>query len=355
MWVIILFKRLIAFVIVFTFSLSLTDCTVFSKELEISADSAIAIDSSTNSVLYEKNAYIERPMASTTKIMTCVIACESGKLDDNVKISDEMLYNAEGTSLYLKSGDRITLKDLITGAMLESGNDCANAIAIHLSGSIEHFCELMNDKAVMLGMTQTYFASPSGLDGNNHHSSAHDMAILASYAMKNSIFAQIAGTTSSEVTVNGIIKTVNNHNKLLKLSENFIGVKTGFTKKAGRCLVSAYKYYENTIITVTLNAPDDWNDHLKLAEYAKKKYSEYADKGIAYIDCVGSYKTKVRCDYSYSVYSVGEMYVKTCYYPFIYAPVKAGDTVGYADIMCSDSVLKRVEIKAQEDINYGKQ
>ncbi len=354
MWVIILFKRFATFLLVLAFALSFTNYSAYSKTPELSAESAIVIDLSTISVLYEKNAYLERPMASTTKIMTCVIACESGKLNDTVKITREMLYNTEGTSLYLKEGDTITLNDLVIGAMLASGNDCANAIAFYLSGGIENFCALMNEKAKELGMTQTYFATPSGLDMNNHHSSAYDMALLASYAMRNETFVKIAGMTSCSITVSGVKKTVNNHNKLLKLSENFTGVKTGFTKKAGRCLISAYKYSDNTIITVTLNAPDDWNDHIKLVEYAKSKYSKYEDKGALYIDCVGAEKQEVKCGYSYSVYTLEKPWVKLCYYPFLYAPVKAGDTVGYAEIMSTNSKLMRVEIKAQEDINYGK-
>lgn len=341
-------KRICAFLLVLFLPI-----TAFAAPISVSAQSAIVINSADNSVIYSKNAYSSMPMASTTKIMTCVLACESTRLNDTVVITNEMLAGTEGSLIYLKPDDKITLYDLAVAAMLASGNDAANAIAFCLSGSIADFVALMNKKARSIGMKNTFFVTPSGLDEKNHHSTAYDMALLASYAMKNSCFSKICALKSAQITINGKKQTVYNHNKLLSNDNNFVGVKTGFTEKAGRCLVSAYNYNGNMIITVTLNAPEDWQDHKRLVAFAKKHFTTKKDNKTFALDVVGAPKNTVQCGYEYNVTVYKNVDIRLYYYPFVYAPLKCGDTVGECKIYSNNRLIKTVDITVRENINYG--
>ena len=320
----------------------------------ISAASAVVTDAHTGKVLYSFNSNKPRPIASTTKLMTCLIACESGRLEDVVTVTDEMLYGTEGSLIYLKAGDLVSLLDLVKGAMLASGNDAANAIAVYVGGSLGAFVDMMNRRAAQIGMKNTHFETPSGLDKGNHKSTAYDMALLAGEVVKNSQLMQIASMTAAEITVGGKVQTVYNHNKLLTYNKNFVGLKTGYTQKAGRCLVSAYKYGDSMSITVTLSAPDDWEDHKKLVLKAKKCYKRINDRKAVMINTVGADKNSVKADYSYDCRTVGDIYIKEYYYPFVYAPIIKGQVLGRADIYVANKLIKSTEIKASEGINYGK-
>ncbi len=217
-------------------------------------------------VLFEKNADERVPMASTTKIMTCLIALETLDASDEVAVTDESA-GIEGSSLYLKAGDRVSVKDLVYGAMLRSANDAASALAVFSAGSEESFAEMMNGKAESLGMTSTHFTNPHGLPSDGHYTTARDFALLAAYAMRNEDFAAVAGTKEYVVTVNGCEKKpVRNHNRLLFSYDGACGVKTGFTKDSGRCLVSCAKRGGVTLVCVTLDAPNDWEDHRTLLD-----------------------------------------------------------------------------------------
>lgn len=290
-------------------------------------------------------------MASTTKIMTCLIACEKGNLGDVVTVTDEMV-NTEGSMIYINPGDKITLLDLVKGALIASGNDAANAIAIHIGKSLDDFCTLMNEKAKDIGMKNTIFETPSGLDEGNHHSTAYDMALLSAYALANPQFAEICEMQTADITINDKTMTIYNHNKLLACSQNFVGVKTGYTNKAGRCLVSAYNHNGNNVICVTLNDHDDWQDHKNLIATAQKEYSDISKTNDIYINAVGSTSQRVKCSYEYSVTALGDVDVRLYYYPFVYAPVKVGDRVGYAKIYSKQKLIKTVPITATEGINY---
>ncbi|WP_243296882.1 D-alanyl-D-alanine carboxypeptidase family protein [Bacillus litorisediminis] len=242
-----------------------------AKALSVSAYSAILIDQDTGRVLYEKRAHEKRRIASITKIMTAIIAIESGKLDENVTVSEQAV-RTEGSSLYLKAGEKIKLQDLVYGLMLRSGNDAAVAIAEHVGGSLEGFVFLMNQKAAELGMRNTHFANPHGLDdSDDHYSTAYDMAILTSYAMKNEAYKKIAGTKVYRAPnpYEKWDRVWRNKNKLLtRLYEHSTGGKTGYTKLAGRTLVSTASLDNMNLVAVTLNAPSDWNDHINMFEYA---------------------------------------------------------------------------------------
>lgn len=347
---IILLKKIYCFVLTLLF---LFPNVVYANENSISAYSAVVMDNATKTILFEQNAYQQMPMASTTKIMTCLIACESDKLDDLLTITEDMV-NVQGSSIYLKVGDKITLLDLVKGAMIASGNDAANSIAIYLASSVDKFVEMMNHKAKEIGLKSTHFETPSGLDGKAHYSTAYDMAVLASFALKNQTFAQICSMKSVEITVNSEKQILYNHNKLLNTSQDFVGIKTGFTKKAGRCLVSAYKFENNYIICVTLNAADDWNDHKKLVDLTKSKYIRVCGSETMEINVVGGYKNTIKCRADWSVYTLGNIEVKAYYYPFLYAPVSQGDVIGKMDILLNDNVIATVDIIAEEGLDiYG--
>ena len=218
-------------------------------------------------VLFEKNADERLPMASTTKIMTCLAAIENCSLSDEVEVTKESA-GTEGSSLYLNAGDRVSAKDLLYAAMLRSANDAASALAVHVAGSEEAFADLMNKKAAELGMENTRFANPLGLPDEGHYTTARDFARLASHAMQNRTFAKIASAKEYVVTVNGDEKRpVKNHNRLLFSYDGACGVKTGFTKTSGRCLVSAAERGGVKLVCVTLDAPDDWQDHRALLDY----------------------------------------------------------------------------------------
>ena len=228
----------------------------YVKGMDISAKSAVLICADTGSILWGKEENKERPMASTTKIMTALLTLEQAQASDiDVEITDEMV-RVEGTSMGLMPGDIVKLESLAKGMLLPSGNDAANAAAITLAGSKENFATVMNEKAKQIGMKNTKFVTPSGLDSGNHHSTAYDMAILGAFAMENELFANIASKKNLKV-----------YNKLLKLYDGCIGIKTGFTKAAGRCLVSCAEKNGVRLVAVTLNAPSDWDDHIKLYNY----------------------------------------------------------------------------------------
>ncbi len=239
----------------------------------VSAQHAILMDADTGAVLYEKDADAQSLIASTTKIMTGLLVCETCDLDEQVIIPPEAV-GIEGSSVYLKAGETLTVRDLLYGMLLQSGNDAATALALHLSGSIEAFADRMNDKARELGLTNTHFANPHGLDDEENYGSARDLATLTSYALKNPDFAQAASTKTYRTGDRCFV----NHNKLLWNCEGAIGVKTGFTKKAGRILVSAAERNGRTLICVTVSAPDDWNDHCALYDYG---FSQYEMTAIA--------------------------------------------------------------------------
>ena len=234
--------------------------------VETFAASAALIEQSSGRVLYEQNAGQERLIASITKIMTAITALEHGDKTREYTVTAQDM--AEGSSMYLKPGDVLRLEELLYGLMLASGNDAALAVAHCVSGSVEAFVELMNETARHLGLIHTHFVNPNGLDAEGHYSSAGDMAALAAYALQNQDFRRIVSTAS--ITIGD--RYLANHNKLLRMCEGCIGVKTGYTKAAGRTLVSAAVRDGMTLVCATLNDGNDWNDHMTLLDYGFANY-----------------------------------------------------------------------------------
>ncbi|WP_100488135.1 D-alanyl-D-alanine carboxypeptidase family protein [Sporolactobacillus pectinivorans] len=265
-------NSLIAFICL-TLGLSLFPGQAWGEGPSVSAQSAVLIDQSSGRELFEKNSHEKLPIASITKVMTAILAIESGKMNQMVTVSDRAI-KTEGSSLYLKAGERLHLKDLVYGLMLRSGNDASLAIAEAVAGSEQGFAFMMNEKAQELGMQDTHFTNPNGLENSDHYSTASDMAVLTRYAMENQYFRKIAGTRSyrAAATNKEGVRVWKNKNKMLSLYQYATGGKTGFTKKAGRTLISTASQGNMSLIAVTLNDGDDWLDHKNLFEWGFSTY-----------------------------------------------------------------------------------
>lgn len=326
------------------------------SEPSVSAASAVLIDGDTGEILYEKNAYQTRSMASTTKIMTALLAVESGKLTDIVKIDNPPLI--EGTAVGFSSGDSVTLETLCYGMLLESGNDAALITAQFLAGSEADFSVLMNKKAQKIGMVNTNFVTSSGLDDSEHYTTAYDMALLGAYAVKNEKFAAICSTKKYRAVflTPDLTRTFYNHNKLLGICDGVFGIKTGFTKKSGRCLVTACKRKNKLLVAVTLNAPDDWNDHKKLYTYGYGLYScvtpkiELPEK-IAVLGAEKAYMSISSKNEELTVRNNDELCRKVYLNKNIYAPINKNDVVGRIDFYSGNTFLNSMPILADEDIS----
>ncbi|MCS1350916.1 D-alanyl-D-alanine carboxypeptidase family protein [Mechercharimyces sp. CAU 1602] len=240
---------------------------------QVSAEAAALIDGSTGRILYEKNADSQMKIASITKVMTAILAIEHGDLEEEVTVTSRA-EGVEGSSIYLKAGEKIPLEHLLYGLMLRSGNDAAVAIAEHIGGSVEGFVHMMNEKVDYLGLANTHFANPHGLDDPQHYSTAADFARISAYALQNSEFQEIVQSKVATVPWPGEEwnRKWYNKNKMLRMYEGADGVKTGYTKRSGRTLVSSATRDRRQLITVTLNAPDDWNDSMQMFEYGFQYY-----------------------------------------------------------------------------------
>ena len=326
----------------------------------VSASSAIVMVAQTGEVLYEQNARESRSMASTTKIMTAILAIESERLSEKVTVSDKMILGVEGTSMGLRKGDVLTLENIVKGMMLLSGNDAAKAVAVFLSASEEGFAELMNKKAKEIGMKHTNFVTASGLDDENHYSTAYDMALLASYAIQNPSFKEIVSQYYDKVEYISpeSAYTYRNHNRFLQMYEGACGIKTGFTKKSGRCLVTAVDKDGYTVVAVTLKAPDDWNDHKWLYNTCLPmvKTQEFDDKFKTKINVVGGEKDSIFAEISKEVtltYTKKNPITSAVYVEkFEYAPIKKGDIVGIVKFYSGNVCVKEAELLALEDVDF---
>ncbi|MBR2152958.1 MAG: D-alanyl-D-alanine carboxypeptidase [Clostridia bacterium] len=302
----------------------------------VSGGGIILMDANSKHIFYEKDIHKKRPMASTTKIMTVLLTIESGNLEREITFTRNMI--AEGSNMGLKVGDKVSLYSLCVGMMLSSGNDAANAAAISVGGNIENFCKLMNQKAKDLGMKNTSFETPSGLDGEHHYSTSYDMALLAIYAMKNDTFKKLASAKSMKISF-GTPKrecTYYNHNKLLSSYKGAVGVKTGFTKKSGRCLVSMAERDGASLVCVTLNTGDDWNVHKKLFDFGFEQFTDFEagkDISLSTLPLVGGEKCTVDILIEEKIIKIPKDLVEKVKLsvqvePFVYAPTYKGDVVG---------------------------
>ena len=341
------------------FYCNISTCFAF----ETSAKSAIVINALTGEVVYEKNARQKLPMASTTKIMTAICAIENGNLDEIVKVHPKAV-GVEGSSMYLGHDEQLPLRDLLYGLMLSSGNDAAVAIAIHISKSVEEFALLMNKTAEKIGVKNTSFKNPNGLDDEGHYTTAYDLAMITRYGMKNPEFSKVVGTQSIKVGWQGrdYPRVLNNHNKLLKMYEGATGVKTGFTKKSGRCLVSSAKRDGLEFVAVTLNAPDDWNDHIKMLDFAFDAYeSKEIIKKDEYLKTLKVLNGNVEnisvasaSSFSVPVKKGSKPKIKLKYNipETTEAPVGFGKVLGSVEVYLDDSLAGKVDAVSKNSVSY---
>lgn len=322
-----------------------------------SAKSAILICGDSGEVIFEQNADERLSMASTTKIMTGLLLCENGNLEKTVIATDEML-RVEGSSMGLLPGDTVSLHDLLYGLMLASGNDAANVIAYTLGKTPKGFVKMMNEKAKLLGLNNTNFVTPSGLDSEEHYTTARDMAKLTAYALQNETFSEVVATSAATLNYGNppYKRTLTNHNKLLKIFDGAIGVKTGFTKKSGRCLVSAARRDGKLVIAVTLNDPNDWEDHKSLLEYgisAVKSHEIKTDKDVFDVPVISGDSDTLELEITpFTVNTVGNgNFSYEIHLPkFVYAPVKTGDVIGEVVYKNNNVEIKRAAICSENSI-----
>lgn len=333
-----------------------------SNSLDVSARAACLIDADSGRVLYGKSENTRLPMASTTKIMTAILALESGIPLSTVITVPREAVGIEGSSIYLAEGEKITLEALIYGLLLSSANDAAVTIAIAISGSVERFVALMNQKATSLGLSSTSFENPHGLDGDGHYTTARELALLMAYCVKNEVFLEISGT-QKRVFPRGedASRVMINHNRLLREDIGVISGKTGFTKQCGRTLVTCAERDGLRLICVTLNAPSDWNDHKKLYEFGFQSYQRVSFESISLeIPIISGKKDKVKAKSdSVSLFlsrSDGEITYRVLAPRFLFAPAKQGDTVGQVVIRQNGkeiASLPLVLISGSERVKYG--
>ncbi|QQE72824.1 D-alanyl-D-alanine carboxypeptidase [Brevibacillus composti] len=325
----------------------------------ISAEAAALIDVASGRILYSKNGSKKMRIASLTKTMTAIVAIENGRMEEVVRVPKEAV-GVEGSSIYLKEGEKLTLEELLYGLMLRSGNDAAVAVAHHVGGSVPGFVYLMNEKAAMLGMAHTHFTNPHGLDDSNmHYSTAEDMAKLSAYALKNPLFRQIVSTKVKNISWEGEAydRRLQNKNKLLHLYQGADGVKTGYTKLAKRCLASSATRDGRQLATITLNAPDDWNDSMALMDWGFQQFSPVTlvKKGEA-IETVQSprgdvLKLAAMNDWVYPLRKGedGQIRKEVILQEKRITQELAGSHVGFLRITLGERVIGKVPITVQDD------
>ena len=320
----------------------------------ISAQSAVLIEQSTDTVVFSKNSDKKMKPASTTKILTAICALEYGNLDDVVTVSKNAA-DQEGSSMYIEEGETITLENLLYGLMLNSGNDAAVAIAEHISGNTAEFAKLMNKKAVEIGAKNCNFVTPNGLDDDNHYVTAKDLALITSYALDNEKFREIVKTKTKVVTTEeGVKKYLTNHNKMLNMYNGCIGVKTGFTKASGRTLVTASEKDGIIFVAVTLNAPDDWNDHVKMLNFGHENASRTmiintTDViGVASVIGGKSESVPLKCDKEYigiKINGINNKYEVNYNINKLNAPVIANQKAGTATVLRNGVKVFETDLK----------
>ena len=339
-------RRLFAFLIFFLFINLKT-----ASAIEISAECACLINAENNEVIFEYNGNQKHSMASTTKIMTAILALEESEPDEIVTVSANAS-SQEGSSIYLKTGEQISMENLVYGMMLNSGNDAACAVAEHIGGTSEEFAQMMSKKAQEIGAKNTSFKNANGLDADGHFSTAYDMAIISSYGLKNRDFKDIVSTKNSKIDNGETVTYLKNHNKLLWNYDGCIGIKTGYTKRTGRCLVSAAEKDGVTLIAVTLNAPDDWQDHEKMLDYGFENTRKQliVKKGEVLKSFNGFNavsKEDVYITAKNNLKSDSKMVLHTVKKPNF--DIIKGEKIGYAQIIYNGKVIKNVDLISDND------
>lgn len=352
-------KKILVFFLIFLFLVF----PLNAEAIETNAKAYVLVNAETMGIVFGKNYNKKLPIASTTKIMTALILAEQNTPQKIIKVTKEMVA-VEGSSMGLMQGDLVSYNDLLYGMLLASGNDAANAVAYAIGGSLENFAKIMNKKAKEIGLKDTNFVTPSGLDDDDHYSTAYDLALLTSYALKNQAFKK--AVSSYKATLNygnpPYRRTLTNHNKLLIEFEDAIGVKTGFTKKSGRCLVSAACRDGKMVICVTLNDPNDWEDHKNLLNLGLNSVVNYTLKEqipITNLSVIGGEKDKVNvyCDFNSVCLlenEIDNLTYKIHYNKNLFAPIYKDQVVGEITYQLNNKIIKSFNITAKETVNAVK-
>lgn len=345
------------FIFVFLLCLLVWTQTALAEEPSVSAKSAVLMEKNTGRVLYIKNGHDLLPMASTTKIMTAILAIEHGNLEQEVVVGKNAS-GIQGSSIWLSAGEKMKLKDMLYGLMLASGNDAAIAIAEHIGGSVEGFVKMMILKAKEIGANNTSFSNPNGLHDEGHYTTAYDLALISCYAMRNPVFCEIVSTKYKQIPWEGheYERVVKNKNKILWQYEGGNGIKTGFTKNAGKCLSAGAQKNGMQLVAVVLNDGDMFKDCMNLLDYGFENYHLYTilEKGekSGAIPIKGGKQENldVFCDEDFSLpLSEGEkgnIVKRINLEKEIKAPVKKGQTVGTAEVWLNDKKMASVQLKA---------
>lgn len=338
--------------------------------VDMSADSAILIDATTGRILYEKNPDKPEYPASTTKIMTCILALENGNDDDIVNI-DSRAVGEEGSSVYLNENDQMKLSELLQGTMLASGNDGASAIGYYVGkGSMENFVQMMNDKATAIGTTHTHFNNPHGLHDPNHYTTARDLAKIAAYGYKNPKFRQIVSTKEKEIqwiTPSNRKDIIGSTNRLLWNYDDITGIKTGYTEIAGGCLVASAQQNGTTLIAIVLKTIDSRARFIEGRALLDYGFKHLAKQGLVedtdltstiYVHDGNIFKTTVKpaTSLKYPIMkneNPADFTYQLDIPKYINTPVKAGDKVGIANLLYQGTIIGNVDIIATEDIEPG--
>ena len=318
-----------------------------AKAEAVSAKRAYALDCVSGRVLFERSADDRSLIASTTKIMTALVVCEQCNVLDRMRIPKEAV-GIEGSSMYLKEGEILTVQELLYGLMLSSGNDAAVALAIYGGGTVEGFVGMMNDKARNLGLRNTHFENPNGLDSPGHYSTARDLAVLADYAMENPIFYKTV--SAKNVTIGD--RYLHNHNKLLWRVEGADGVKTGYTRAAGRALVSSATRQGRRLIVATLDAPSDWQDHQKLLEEGFARYQVHrlvnTGERVGTLEVAGGDTHQVELmaaeDFDYALADGETWFLQLSGPGFVYAPAVEGADAGFVHVLVEGKAVGKVPV-----------
>ena len=340
-------RCILGWILATALAVTLAQPALASPTLSLSAANACLLDCDSGRVLYAKNAQQPGLIASTTKIMTALIVAEQCNPDARVKIPAEAT-GIEGSSMYLQAGEVLTVRDLLYGLMLHSGNDAAVALAIFCAGDVGAFVDRMNQRAAQLRLEHTRFANPNGLDNEQNYASAEDLAHLACAALENDLLREVVSTRTY---TNGL-RTMTNHNKLLWRYDGAIGVKTGYTRAAGRILVSAAERDGRRLVAVTMNAPDDWNDHTKLLDYGFSAFSEQiavrAGQTLGVLPVMGGENGSVQLYAAQTLrctLAEGEQYeLRLELPPFAYAPLLVGEALGQAVLLLNGRELARADL-----------
>jgi D-alanyl-D-alanine carboxypeptidase len=335
-----------------------------TSDLATSARAAALYEPETRTFIYEKNQNKRLSMASTTKIMTALVALENSQLSRTVKI-DNRAVGVEGSSLYLKEGEELSMEDLLYALLLRSANDAALAIAYDISGSVENFARLMNEKAYELGAIDTNFKNPHGLDDAEHYTTAHDLALISAAALENPDFLRICSTYKRTVkNSEGLARLLVNHNKLLSLYDGAIGVKTGFTKQCGRCLVGAAERDGLRLISVTIDAPNDWCDHANMLDFGFERYESrlLASKNefsyeISVLDSQEGARVRVSNPEALRrvmAKSASNITADVCLPRYASAPIREGEVLGTVNFLQDGEIIASLELKAERAVEKTK-